>query len=567
MKLNYKLGFLLLAMISFISLPIFAGDDFKDLKDSIEDMLKNESGTSTQKENLVRKLSTYPSAETVEFCFKILKFKDKNAKSLERDIAELESKIETLRQEVKATEERSQKTGGLTQDEYQRYLENKKTITKYQNQILGLEDKLNSMSAAKTAVIYVLGKMDSSDARTAMLEGLDDKDWKVVYATIQGFGEQKWEGAFDKIAQHYPVDGKPSKYDLVRKAAIVAMRAINQKKALKNLIVALNDENSIIRHQAIIGLGQIGEKECIMPLIDQMEKESGRLLNDIITILANLTDKGFKNDAAQWRAWWNANKNKFELLKVDDVLKKAAREEGSHDTTDKFYGLEIDTNHPIFIIDQSGSMQAAADMNIALKQAQEWAKQNPGQPIPPLPPPAGRLSKWQVLQRELEKVINGLDTKEADFNIVWYSTDVEVYNKDGMVKASTKEKDKATKEIKSRQANGFTNIYDALEKAFQIASGKKEKGESEWTGKGEAQKLADTFFFMTDGSPDDGDHNSVSPKEDLNNILKKVKEWNKGLNIKIHTIGVGNCAEQFLAQLAAQNNGTFKHHKTDKEEK
>ena len=208
-------------------------------------------------------------------------------------------------------------------------------------------------------------------------------------------------------------------------------------------------------------------------------------------------------------------------------------------------------------------------MNLARKLAQEWAKEHPEEAkkglIPPIAPPAGRLSKWEVCQQELKKVIMKLDPKKADFNIVWYSTEEEVYSKDGMVEASPKEKSKVEKEIDRRKANGFTNIYDALETAFMLATGKQKKGDSEWTGKGESEMHADTFFFMTDGFPDDGDHENQNQKEDLNYILSKVREWNKTAKIKIHAIGVGNCAVDFLKALAEQNNGTFTHHQKEPE--
>lgn len=566
---RYLKGIILLAMMTIIAVPIFA-DDFKDLVKRIDDALKDENTSSFEKANMVRKLAGYPSADTVEYCYKILKYKDKNAKSIEREMKQIQTEIDDYKKKVADIEERFRRNNNTgTQDEINRRKEYLDEIAKRQKTLLELEDKLNSMNVAKTAVIYVLGKMDDPGAKEKMLEGLDEKDWRVVYATIEGCAKLKFKEAFDKIAQHYPVDGKPHKSDYVRKSAIVALRLLDQKRALKNLIVALGDDNVIIRTQAVYGLGEIGEKECILPLINQMEKESGRLQSDIITILTNLTGKGFADNATEWRSWWKANKDKVELKKVDNVLKKAERGEGSHKTEIKFYDVDVDTDHPIFIIDQSGSMQAAADVELANKLVSEWLKKNPGKEnqIPPIPPPPPHLSKWQVLQNELKNVIMSLDSKKADFNIVWYSTEVEIYNKGGMVEASPKEKDKAAKEIDRRSADGFTNIYDALETAFMLATGKEGKGDSEWTGKGDSEMLADTFFFMTDGVPDDGDRQNMSPKKDINNILAKVREWNKIPKIKIYAIGVGNCATGFLEALATENGGTFTHHTKEPEAK
>ena len=314
-------GTLLLVMMAVIAMPIFA-DDFKDLVKRIDKALKDEDKSSVEKSNMVRKLAGYPSAETVEYCYKILKYKDRNAKKIESDIAAANKEIEKLQKELEILSQPFRGTQEEVNRRRQAIADTQKKIADQKNLILQLEDKLNSMSVAKTAVIYVLGKMDDDGAKEVMLEGLDDRDWRIIYATIEGCAKLKFKEAFSKIAQHYPVDGKPHKSDLVRKSAIVALRVIDQKRAMKNLIVALNDENVIIRTQAVYGLGEIGENECIMPLINQLEKESGRLKWDIITILTNLTGKVFGDNIKEWRSWWNANKDDFELKKVDDVLKK-----------------------------------------------------------------------------------------------------------------------------------------------------------------------------------------------------------------------------------------------------
>ncbi|MCK5347005.1 MAG: HEAT repeat domain-containing protein, partial [Candidatus Heimdallarchaeota archaeon] len=316
-----KSSIMLLVVISFIAVPLLA-DDFSDLKKRIENALKSENTSSFDKANLVRKLSTYSSADTVEFCYKILKYKDKNAKKLEREIQQVQTEIDELQKKYNELNQPFRGTQDAIDQRRKRMQEYLDEIRKLQKGILDLEDKMNSMSVAKTAVIYVLTKMDTKAAQMEMLEGLDNKDWRIIYATIEAFGKQKFKRAFNKIAQHYPVDGKPHKSDLVRAAAIKALREIDQDKALKILIIALKDKNIIIRTQAAIGLGQIGTKECIMPLINQLEKESGRLKWDIVTMLTNLTGKNYGDNVDQWRSWWHANKNKAELKKVDDVMKK-----------------------------------------------------------------------------------------------------------------------------------------------------------------------------------------------------------------------------------------------------
>ena len=70
---------------------------------------------------------------------------------------------------------------------------------------------------------------------------------------------------------------------------------------------------------------------------------------------------------------------------------------------------------------------------------------------------------------------------------------------------------------------------------------------------------AETIKFMvdhamavlTDGTPS---RNFVT---DLQLIQRRVREWNPGARVQLHTIGLGTSDEAFLQGLADDNRGTF----------
>jgi Mg-chelatase subunit ChlD len=114
-----------------------------------------------------------------------------------------------------------------------------------------------------------------------------------------------------------------------------------------------------------------------------------------------------------------------------------------------------------------------------------------------------------------------------------------------MVEASKKKKDDAFEWIEKKVvADGNTNIYDALEQAFNIISATKEDRN--------LRKGADTIFLMTDGLPNRGKFMD----QDL--IISESKKLNATRKITIHTIGVGEGHDStFLRNLAAANGGQY----------
>ncbi len=64
--------------------------------------------------------------------------------------------------------------------------------------------------------------------------------------------------------------------------------------------------------------------------------------------------------------------------------------------------------------------------------------------------------------------------------------------------------------------------------------------------------MADTIFFMTDGTP------TAGKLLDPDRILETVAEWNRTAQLTIHTVAVGDeCDAKFLEKLARENGGQF----------
>jgi uncharacterized protein YegL len=94
---------------------------------------------------------------------------------------------------------------------------------------------------------------------------------------------------------------------------------------------------------------------------------------------------------------------------------------------------------------------------------------------------------------------------------------------------------KARKYVDKLEAEGGTNIHDALERAFE-------------------DKKLDTIFFLTDGEPSFG--REIDPVK----IREAVQRWNLSRKIKICAISIGTDMD-LLKNLAADSGGEYRFFK------
>lgn len=120
--------------------------------------------------------------------------------------------------------------------------------------------------------------------------------------------------------------------------------------------------------------------------------------------------------------------------------------------------------------------------------------------------------------------------KEDRFNIVRFSTDVDVLN-DGFLEVNDKNLNKAGEFIDAVEARGGTAIDQALETALKSA------------GKGERPHIV---VFLTDGKPTIGE---TDPKAILGNVKKSVR------SARIFVFGVGEDLNAHLLDSISTDNG------------
>jgi len=531
-----------LALLAVVIPATPAGAENPDYRDKVKEF-KNGFKTKNPlkvRRGAVKVLAKSQDGRAVKELLKVVKSQEREAKKLRKEWVMEE---EAWQEKTKKMEKNVDTGGGYV-------------IDSEEDQWLGLSDNWKRKP-----------KMMSEKNRIAGLykqvleeEGLVGIIFKSVATLINSLeGEEQEKGlkdaaslakrAKDDQAEHFIhlfayVVGEPATNALIKFSedtnpgiAMLALEGLgrqNSEKGLDVLVARLEDPRWQLRAAAIKGLSYFKDPRAMDALIAAAKKEEGVVQRKYFAAMARIVQENVPGTVEAWDSFWTENREDY--IKRWERWPKGQPVEGEPpdipiDTnlgSTSFYGIRTNSKHIIFVVDVSGSMSEES----AGKNEQDEA------PI-------------DVARKELKNAIQSLSATDEDergaasFNIVIYSSEVTVYKDGKMITATKAAKEKAYKWIDEHvQPSGFTNIFDAVEQAFNIISEKKEKKN--------LAKGADTIFLMTDGQANRGKF------FDPDLMLSEIKEMNKTRKITLHTIGVGPYHNRtLLSRLAAQNDGQY----------
>lgn len=340
-------------------------------------------------------------------------------------------------------------------------------------------------AAARLAAVEILGRVQDPAARECLRSLLTGGDPATRIVAIEAAVGQNDEGALDAILEK-----------------------------------CVRDEEWTVRAAALRALAEIRSARSVPALIAAYESEVGRLRDDALWALQDLTGLSMASPSA-WKQWWEKSQSGF----APPTSRPARPERGpsAGETGVAFVGIQSSSKNVAFVVDVSGSMNFGMEAEA--------------------PPIEGKPTRFAVLKRELEAAIEKLP-EGGKFSIVTFSTSVNRWNAQPLpVNAANKQKalDFVRKEM---VAGGGTNIYAALKDAFDVA------------GIGATDRYyrpgIDTIYFLTDGTPSP-DTEITDPER----LLAYVRERNRLGKITVHVVCLGEADAQFLKRLAEQNGGEF----------
>ena len=239
----------------------------------------------------------------------------------------------------------------------------------------------------------------------------------------------------------------------------------------------------------------------------------GQLRHLIKESLESVTVNDFLGDDQRFAKWQSRNAGSDEQEKDADIDKdkivfKTAGYESEAIKFEKqqYYGININAQRVMFIIDHSGSMEDV------------W----------------GGMSRLARAKLELIKVIRELP-EDTEFAIMFYETNVRVWRKE-LLYATEDNKLEAIAFIRRLGFGDRTNTYGALRRSLIFDND------------------LETVFLLTDGRPTIGI--TVQPEQILADILGR----NRFRHLNFNTIGiaVNPSTEAFLKQLAVGSGGEYR---------
>ncbi|MEW6747093.1 MAG: HEAT repeat domain-containing protein [Planctomycetota bacterium] len=345
---------------------------------------------------------------------------------------------------------------------------------------------------ARARLAEVLGKIGSELACEELHKLLDDSDPRVVCYAAEALG-------------------------LIRAAASVA--------PLSKLLKASNWQ---VRAFAVTSLQEIGHVDAIAALIKALSGETGILSRMIGDALVKLTGASFGSNYEAWSNWWRENADQLAAQGAKKVSVPPKAAVPSHDPF-TYYGIKTVSERVLFVVDISDSMNDQADETV----------------VPPDGMPKRTGNKRPKILVAKDQLVDALVqlAPATSFNIITYNKYVQSW-KPALVQATPRNKNEALAYVLDIKASEATNIFEALELAFEYAgSGAYDRA---------YPSQVDTIFFLTDGKPTEG--RIQDPQE----ILEAVRRLNRVSAVTIHTIGVGYLHDrEFLKAMATQNGGQY----------
>ncbi|MHC4937480.1 MAG: HEAT repeat domain-containing protein [Planctomycetota bacterium] len=387
----------------------------------------------------------------------------------------------------------------------------------------------------RAIVCRTIGDLGDKEAVEVIRTGLDDSFWLVKANAMRALAQLEDEGSIDRIA-------KIAANDPVGKVRIAAMDSLAVfGEAARETAPVFQDNLKHSAWQIKVAtcdvLKVLGNTKPMDLLIDRYEIEGGRVKEDVLETMQALTGMERKWSPNTWREWWK------KARKWKDLEEKSRKELGKEGPAPKddryaeqkkkphYYGIRIYARTVGYVLDISASMDQG------FKLSPEW-EQKLGHKI-------NATTRIGVSREEIAHSIAGLDPRTR-INLVFFNSRARLWKKTPVAAGSAGAS--AIAKVKNIATKGQTNYYDALRLILGM-----EGGAGGWVS-GFAD-TPDTLFFLTDGSPTDGE---ITKADEL---LAWFQERNRFARLRVHVIAMGRTGVdlEFLQNLAERNRGRFVH--------
>ncbi len=447
---------------------------------------------------------------------------------LEERLPKLMSEVHKM--EARLAKEAGKQNDGFSKATYEQYDAVKRDAAELRTKI-SETDRLCDRAAAAAAIALSRGSgKEQDELGPTLLRAWKKSKGRGRRALLEVLSSAHSDALSAALRAQLAAETEP----LSRAEWIGALVAQSDSAVIPDLIQKhLLDPAWVVRSSAVRALAELRSKEAIPALIARLALEEGRMRTDIGLALTSLTAKDFHGNVELWQGWWKDNAAAFAVAPKRPG--KTALDEAKESYGVSFFGISTESQHVLFVIDCSLSM------NFSMTPKNNPTDE-PGKPYDTPDESKGESSRLSAAKRDLEKAISGIKDG-GEFNIIGYAADVWSWDDTPAVMSSQTRKE-ALSYVNALEGAAGTNIYSALERAFDMSGA---KSGSVWS-----KPAFDTIFFLTDGRA------TIGVTTNSEEILAYVRERNANAGIVLHTIGLSGAQDaQLLRRLAEENHGQY----------
>jgi Mg-chelatase subunit ChlD len=337
---------------------------------------------------------------------------------------------------------------------------------------------------------------------------------------------------------------------------------------------ALGDKHMAVRRMAVAALKDYDDPRAVKPLIDALGKAEGLLAQEIDQVLYWYTGHAFQGDVKIWRKWFKHEGEAW--IAKGDKTRHAPREVTHAGTTTAstyttFYDIPTESKRIVFVLDRSGSMESKA-RHVPKGKSRPKPRPKPRGPITgdkrksdkgkgkgkgkdeddEEDGPIEGSTKLEIAKNKLAQTVERIH-KDVHFGLVFYSTDVSVWQKPpSLLQASKRNKKDAIRWFSALEPSGSTSLFPALMRALEYADAFGAPGGKQ---RKKGSSGANTIFLLSDGSPTAPGGDKALPASEVAAQLRAFLEANEIYRCVVHTIGVGPSHNRSLMKRIASATG------------
>lgn len=296
-----------------------------------------------------------------------------------------------------------------------------------------------------------------------------------------------------------------------RVAALEIVGAWQDPRTAELVLEQLDDPHHAVRTAAAQALAEIRPRAAVSPLIDLLgDESSAKVRAAAARALFRTTGLNLYDDHELWSRWWDEHGTTFVVPARAPELPPADAGDTRAAKIPRFYGLPIESDAVVFVMDRSSSMEQA---DAILGRGRH----------------EGRASRFRRARDELLQAVGDMPDG-ARVNVLLFDDGVHLWRR-GLVRLASGSRRALADFLDRQRPSGATNLFDALESGL-------------------AMDGVEALVLLSDGEPNRGEVTGAGE------IITRVAELNRDLGIIVHGVSIGRDSG-LLRRLARDHEGSY----------